>query len=300
MMPLLVFFLLWYAFFVRNNPRIYNKLDGKIGTIMFWLIALTVFPAFIPGVLGAMFGLTVAALAILAAFSPIIIPAVIIGRILGFGKNKHKKGKTVKYDTKERNMSTGLTKSVPKRRKIVRKFNKKYDLNLTEEEINKIVDASYMSFAWEKEIKDMDEDYDSVFEWYNSMTNWLRAYLKAFPIHTVSSDFARQKEIVVETFDQLLLEVQPSSYSSLEECIEDINNKYFCALDETTFMMIFRLLQVSGKYHKLPTSNLIRHETDIDRLKRKYDETSDADVKADATPSGSASSDLMRMRRMGR
>ena len=140
MMPILVFFLIWYAAFGRNNPRIYNKLDGKIGTIVFWLVALTVLPSFIPGVLGAMFGLTIAAIAILAAFSPIIIPAVIVGRM-------NKKGKKITYAPEERNMSTGLTKSVPKRRKIVKKFNKIYGLNLTDDEINKMVDASYMSFA---------------------------------------------------------------------------------------------------------------------------------------------------------
>ena len=298
MMPILVIFLVWYAIFGRNNPNTYSKIDGKLGKIIFWLVVLTVFPAFIPGVLGAMFGLTVAALAILAAFSPIIIPAVIIGKLLGGGKKKHKKGSTV-YAPEERKMTTGLTKSVPKRRKIIRKFNKKYDLNLTEDEINKIVDASYMSFAWEKEIRDMNEDYDNVFEWYNSMTNWLRAYLKSFPVHTVSSDFARQKEIVMETFDQLLNEVKPSSYSSLEECIEDINNKYFCVLDETTFMMMYRFLQACGKNHKLPNSSLIKHESDIDILKKKYDQTANANVYADnISASESASSDLMRMRRM--
>lgn len=295
-MPILVLFLLWYAFIGRNNPRIYNKLDGKIGTIMFWLITLTVFPSFIPGVLGAMFGLTIAALVLLLVFSPVIVPAVFLGKMLDFGKNK--KGKTVKYNPEERNMSTGLTKSVPKRRKIVKRFNKIYGLNLTDDEINKIVDASYMSFAWEKEIKDMNGDYDNVYEWYNSMTNWLRAYLKAFPVHTVSSDFARQKEIVVATFDQLLKEVNPSSYPSLEECIYDINNKYYCVLDETTFMMMYRLLQASGKYHKLPTSNLIRHESDIDRLKKKYDDTADADVYSKMTASENATNDLIRMRRM--
>ena len=297
MMPILVIFLIWYFAFGRNNPKTYNKLDGKLGPIIFWLVALTIFPSFIPGVLGAMFGLTIAAIAILAAFSPVLVPAIIIANLLGKG-NKKKKGKRTTYTPEQRYMSTGLTKSVPKRRKIVKKFNKMYELNLTDEEINKIVDASYMSFAWEKEIKDMDGDYDNIFEWYNSMTNWLRAYLKAFPVHTVSSDFARQKDICVETFDQLLKEVNPSSYSSLEECIYDINNKYYCVLDETTFMMLFRLLQASGRSHKLPTSSLIKHESDIDMLKRKYDQTENADVYSGATASDNASFDLDRMRRM--
>ncbi len=297
MMPFLVFFLMWYGVFGRNNPRFYNKLDGKIGKIVFWLVALTILPSFIPGVLGAMFGLTIAAIAIVAAFSPIWVPALFIGKALGLGKN-NKRNKKVVYAPEERHMSTGLTKSVPKRRKIVRKFNKIYGLNLTEDEINKIVDASYMSFAWEKEIKDMDGDYDSVYEWYNSMTNWLRAYLKAFPVHTVSSDFTRQKEIVVETFDQLLKEVNPASYASLEECIYDINNKYYCVLDETTFMMMYRLLEICGRKHKLPNSSLIRHESDIDRLKKKYDETANADVYSKMTASENATNDLIRMRGM--
>ncbi len=289
-MPLLVFFLIWYFVVGRQNPRIYNKIERWIKPIVIGLILVT----FAPGLFGgaaAIFGLSIALLALL---SPLLVPIVIFSAVFG---GKKKKARKVQVND-EPQMSTGLSKSIPKRRKIVKKFNKVYGLNLTEDEINKMVDASYMSFAWEKEIKDMDGDYDNVYEWYNSMTNWLRAYLKAFPVHTVSSDFARQKEIVVETFDQLLREINPESYTSLEECIYDINNKYYCVLDETTFMMMYRLLQASGRYHKLPTSNLIRHESDIDRLKKKYDETANADVYSKMTASENAANDLIRMRGM--
>lgn len=289
-MPLLVFFIIWYCVVGRKNPRIFNKIERWIKPIVIGLILLTFFPGIYGGI-SAILGLSIALLAIL---SPIIVPVAIISAIFG---RKNKKARKVQIK-EEPQFVTGLTKSIPKRRKIVKKFNKIYDLNLTDDEINKIVDASYMSFAWEKEIKDMDEDYDSIYEWYNSMNNWLRAYLKAFPVHTVSSDFTRQKEIVLETFDQLLTEVQPSTYPSLEDCIYDINNKYYCVLDETTFMMMYRFLQACGREHKLPTSSLIRNESDIDRLKKKYDETANADVYGGASPSFSASSDLSRMRRM--
>ncbi len=289
-MPLLVFFLVWYFAVGRKNPMIFNKIERWIKPIVIGLILLTFFPGIYGGI-GAILGLSIALLAVL---SPIIVPVAIISAIFG---NKNKKARKI-HVKEEPQMFTGLTKSVPKRRKIVKKFNKIYGLNLTDDEINKIVDASYMSFAWEKEIKDMDEDYDNVYEWYNSMTNWLRAYLKAFPVHTVSSDFTRQKEIVMETFDQLLTEVKPSTYPSLEDCIYDINNKYYCVLDETTFMMMYRFLQACGRDHKLPTSSLIRNESDIDRLKKKYDETANADVYSKMTASENASNDLIRMRRM--
>ena len=289
-MPLLIFFLIWYFVVGRQNPRIYNKIERWIKPIVIGLILVTFAPGLFGGV-AAIFGLSIALLALL---SPLLVPIVIFSAIFGCKKKKARKVQV----NDEPQMSTGLSKSIPKRRKIVKKFNKIYGLNLTDDEINKIVDASYMSFAWEKEIKDMDGDYDNVYEWYNSMTNWLRAYLKAFPVHTVSSDFARQKEIVVETFDQLLREINPESYTSLEECIYDINNKYYCVLDETTFMMMYRLLQASGRYHKLPTSNLIRYESDIDRLKKKYDETANADVYSKMTASENAANDLIRMRGM--
>lgn len=292
-MPLLVIFLIWYFVVGRNNPRIYNFLEGKLKTIITFLMVITFAPVFIGG-LGGLFGLTVGLFALIISLFPFILPIMIIRAVLG--KGKHKKNKRSKVRDEEY-LNTGLTKSVPKRRKIVKKFNKKFGLSLTEEEINRIVDASYMSFAWEKEIKDMEADYDSVYEWYKGMTNWLRAYLKAFPVHTVSSDFTRQKEVCIDTFDQLLTEIRPTLYSYIEECIEDINNKYYCMLDENTFMILYRFLQANGKNHKLPTSTLYKNESDIDILKKKYDQTADANFNEQSS-SERAASDLARMRMM--
>lgn len=294
-MPLLVIFLIWYFVVGRNNPRIYNFLEGKLKTIITFLMIITFAPVFIGGI-GGLIGLSVGLVALLASIFPFLLPIFIIRAVLGKDKNKHKRNKKSRVRDEEY-LNTGLAKSVPKRRKIVKKFNKRFDLNLTEDEINRIVDASYMSFAWEKEIKDMDADYDSVYEWYKGMTNWLRAYLKAFPVHTVSSDFTRQKEVCIDTFDQLLTEINPSLYSSIEECIEDINNKYYCMLDENTFMILYRFLQANGKNHKLPTSTLYKNESDIDILKKKYDQTADANFNEQSS-SERAASDLARMRMM--
>ena len=48
-----------------------------------------------------------------------------------------------------------LPKPVVKRKKIIANFNEKYDLNLTEEQIKRIADASYLSFAWKQEVEAM-------------------------------------------------------------------------------------------------------------------------------------------------
>lgn len=173
---------------------------------------------------------------------------------------------------------TGLTKSFPKRRKIVEKFNKKYGLNLRPEEIERIVDASYMSYSWEREICDMDDDYQIIAEWFTTDTSWLRAYLRVFSIQTVSSDFGMQKDICLSAFGQIFEEIDPANCASVEECIYKINNRYMTAFDETTFMIAYRFLQANGYKVVLPGQNLVRNKSDIENLMDKYDGATDANV----------------------
>ncbi|MBO5509760.1 MAG: hypothetical protein J5962_04795 [Lachnospiraceae bacterium] len=290
-MGFFVMFLIWYNLFGKSNPRIYRAIEGKIDKIFGAVILFSIFSSVLPGIGGIAIGLFV----LLLMFSPIFVIGWIISKLLGGGKNKgntqdnwnsyykQSVGGNDPYKNSAYNRSsgkktsikpslTGLTKSVPKRRKIIERFNKKYNLNLTPSEIDRIVDSSYVSFSWEREIYDMDTDLNSVYEWYNSETNWLRAYLRVFPVQTVSSDFQRQHEICVEVFDQIFKEIKPSTYPSTEACIEAINNKYFTSFDDTTFMIAYNFLERNGRPHDLPRADVMRAESELDKLMSKYDE----------------------------
>lgn len=275
-MPLLVFFLIWYFGFARNNPNTYKKIDGKVGKIITALILFSVFGSFIP----SFFGLSIALIVLLVTFSPVIIFFSIIAKLFGIGKNKNKGYKDSSVlgavSSAKANVATGLTRSVPKRKKILKKFNKKYGLNLLDEEIDRIVDASYLYLAWEKEIYDMQNNYDTISQWYVGNTGWLRAYMKVFPVHTISSDFARQREICLETFTQIFDEINPGSFGTVEDCIEAINNEYFSSFDETTFMVVYRFLEGASKKYNLPSLGIIRNESELDKLRKKYDRSVDA------------------------
>lgn len=263
-----------YNLFLKDNPERFWNFEKNIGKIIGILILASVVSSLIPTLLAASFGLI-----------PLIIFIKILSGIFGTDSNKKNEkyreeyreysGQTAnKSDKKRGNRSegkTGLTRSVPKRRKIVEKFNKKYGLNLTETEIERIVDASYTSYNWEKEIYDMQEEYYSQYEWFNSDTNWLRAYLKVFPIQSVSSDFARQRYICLDVFEQIFTEVGIEQYSNVDECIDAINNKYMTFFDENTFMIAYRFLEANGRSFKLPGMDVIRNESDLDRLMNKYD-----------------------------
>lgn len=167
---------------------------------------------------------------------------------------------------------TGLTKAVPKRRKIIQKFNQKYDLYLTDEEINRIVDASYMSNCWEREILDMDQKYDTISQWYRGDSAWLRAYLHAFPVQNVTSDFESQRSICLDTFYQVFSEIDPGKYESVESCVREINHRFMTNFDDITFSVAHRFLADNGYKFELPNFDVRGVKSDIDRLKDKYDQ----------------------------
>lgn len=279
-MALLILFLIWYGTFGRNNPKIYRALEDKIGKIVTAFIIFSIATSIIPGVLGvSVIGITLLS----TAFVPLAIMYFIFRTLLGGRKKKDKyeygspnaqaygepwyTGKSGKSTT-----FTGLTRAVPKRRKIVKKFNDKYKLSLTEREIDRIVDASYLTFAWEKEISDMDRSYESIYEWYRGDTGWLRAYLKAFPVQSVSSDFAMQRKICLESFAEIFDEIDIASFATIDECVDAINNKFIMFFDETIFMVAYRFLEENGRKYDMPNSGILRSESELDRLKHKYDE----------------------------
>lgn len=277
-MGIIVMFLIWYNIWGKSNPRVYHKVSPNISKILPALFVVSILfsmsaPLFIGTfvvllVFGLMFG----------------FPAFIIWSLLkafGIGKKREQRNDFAYYQryyqapAPVRGVSTtvtGLTKSVPKRRKIIEKFNKKHDLNLTDEEITRIVDASYMSNCWECEIFEMDMDYKSIMQWYRSDTGWLRAYLHAFPIQSVSSDFEMQHKICLESFDTIIGQIHPEKFSSVEECVRAINDTYFTAFDETTFMIAYRFLEANNIKYQLPHMDLVRSDSVLEQLKSKYDQ----------------------------
>lgn len=276
-MPLLFIFFLWYGIYGRNNPRIYAKLHDKFGLIVFLLFLISGFSGF-----SSAFGFLLAISIVIAAFgAPIWLVAWLIAKS-SKGKARQKQNDYDYYKQHYNQASTvntgttvtGLTRAVPKRRKIIQKFNQKYDLYLTDEEINRIVDASYMSNCWEREILDMDQKYDTISQWYRGDSAWLRAYLHAFPVQNVTSDFESQRSICLDTFYQIFAEIDPGKYESVESCVREINQRFMTNFDDITFSIAHRFLADNGYSFSLPRYDMHGAKSDIDRLKDKYDRES--------------------------
>lgn len=285
-MALLIIFIIWYNIWGRSNPKTYRSIESKLPKIFGTLIAISVFSSLIPHFLFASLGILLVLLGIGGVtVGPVIALVWMIRKMLGKDTKPGKRDdytyyrETYQTNEKQKGMGvtvTGLSRSVPKRRKIIQKFSRKYALNLTEKEVDRIVDASYMSNCWEREIYDMSKNYDTVYQWYSGETGWLRAYLRAFPIQSVSSDFEMQRNICVDSFDQIFREADPGGYTTIDECVDAINNRFLTAFDETTFMIAFRFLEQNGRHYPLPHLGVIRNESPLEQLKRKYDEAEEA------------------------
>lgn len=277
-MGIIVMFLIWYNIWGKSNPRVYRSVKTNSSKIIPIIVVM--------GILFSMTGpLFIGTFVVLLVFGIMFgLPAFIIWSLLkafGIGKKREQRNDYAYYQryyqapAPVKGISTtvtGLTKSVPKRRKIIEKFNKKHSLNLTDEEIDRIVDASYMSNCWECEIYEMDIDYKSIMQWYRSDTGWLRAYLHAFPVQSVSSDFEMQHKIVLESFDTIFGQIHPEKYASVDDCVRAINDTYFTLFDETTFMIAYRFLEANNIKYPMPHVDLVRSDSVLDQLKAKYDQ----------------------------
>lgn len=163
-----------------------------------------------------------------------------------------------------------LPKPVVKRKKIIASFDQKYNLNLTEEQIKRIADASYLSFAWKQEVEAMVTKYDAVYQWFQGNTAYLRAYLYVFPVQDVTSDFTQQQQICLDSFEEVFAYADSFRELNIDEKIEMINRKYFTNFDEVTYMIAFRFLEANGYHHKMDKVSLNCNEDNIDDLLKKY------------------------------
>lgn len=155
--------------------------------------------------------------------------------------------------------------------RIIRKFNERFALHLTDEEIEKIVNGSFQSKEWAKEIEAMKKNYAIEGEWYSGDTDWLRAYLKAFNVQNVSSDFELQHDICVQNFNEVFESTDIESFGSVDECVEYINNRYYTNFNDSSFMVAYRFLEENGKRYKLPSMGIIKASSEMDELAAKYD-----------------------------
>lgn len=85
-----------------------------------------------------------------------------------------------------------LSESEQTRLSIVNLFYLRYQLNLSDKQIEQIVTASYTSYYWAREVFDMSKDYTGVRIWVSGETDWLRIYLYAYPSMNIISDFKAQ------------------------------------------------------------------------------------------------------------
>ena len=177
--------------------------------------------------------------------------------------------------------SSILPKASGRRTKIVNKFNEQYNLYLTEEQIRNIVAASYMSNAWKQEVEAMYTKYDSVYQWLVGDTAYLRAYLRAFAVQDVTSDFRQQQQIVTDSFEEIFQYSDTISGLSLERRIDMINSKFLTNFDDITYMIAYRYLEAMGYHHELEKTQLNRIDGTFDDLVAKYDNMSTESVDAD-------------------
>lgn len=163
-----------------------------------------------------------------------------------------------------------LPKSEVGRKAIVSKFNKKYHLALSEQDMNSMVSASYISLEWASEIYSMTIDYNSHYEWLGQGNSWLRIYLYVFKEQQISSVFSKQEEIVFQSFDTIFSEMCTDDKLPTEVIIQNINNRFLTIFDETTFAFAMNYMESKGKRYKYGSPVLTRMHSDIDDLAHKY------------------------------
>ncbi len=163
-----------------------------------------------------------------------------------------------------------LPSSPKKRRKIVAAFNEKYDLYLTDEQIDNIVNASYFSAAWHKEVVDMNKKYVTVHQWINGPLGWLRTYIYAFHVQDITSDLYQQERIVIYAFDQIFAYLDALGPMSMANRIRLANQKFFTDFDDITFMHAYNFLNSKGIHYELKTDDISKSFDPVDDLVEKY------------------------------
>ena len=178
-----------------------------------------------------------------------------------YSKN-NAKDDTVKYDP--------LPKAIRKRKKIIHDFNDKYNLCLTDSQIQNITNSSYMSEIWNREVQSMNQKYNVVYEWFPGRTQWLRVYMYVFHVQEITSDIRQQETIAAYAFEEVFRFFDTLPSMTMAEKIDRINSEFFTSFDDATFMIAYRFLESRGLKHNLGGPDVIKDEDNIDELLKKY------------------------------
>ena len=263
-MGIVAVLIIWYFIAGRNNPKTFKKLKDKKGSIIAALVLISVFSGALPGLLG-----------ISIALGSVALPIYIVYKVfqsIFFPHSKEEKKKVQKKRDSVIPKDEQLPNAVPKRYKIVEKFNKKYDLTLTDSQIQTIVESSYVSPDWELFIHSMTKEYSTIHQWYKApLGDWLRVYVKVFNVQTISSDMEQQKRICIDSFDEIFRSSDLSQYNTPAWDIRKINNKFMTNFDDISFMMAYRFLESNGRKYNLGKVEVLKADEELAGLKNKYD-----------------------------
>ena len=164
----------------------------------------------------------------------------------------------------------GLPRSPKSRFKTLQKMNKLYGLMLNGRQIESIVNASYASRGWAKELKAMERIYASPYEWTQAGDSWLRIYLYAFSIMDIIPDYKLQEDVVVRAFDEAFTYGCGNGDLPLEVVVQNINSKFLTRFDELTFLKAVEYMKTKGKSYRFATSVMDTVNTVMEDLEEKY------------------------------
>ena len=199
-------------------------------------------------------------------FVPFQIFKKITGKLFGVVEQEDEPVRNKSY--KQQQM---LPAEEVERAKIVFKFNERYQLCLTDDNVRTIVNSSYHSNLWQKEITAMREEYHSIVEWIQSGNSCLRIYLRVFNVMEISSDSQFQQSICIRSFDEVFSYMSKQQYQTVPECIRGINDHFLTNFDDVTFMMAYRILQSQGRQYTLPSGSTLVVDSELDEMQKKYD-----------------------------
>ena len=205
------------------------------------------------------FGKTVSQVALLVSVQ-IILYFVVVLMLRRTSKQRIRRGGDASLDAQ---------RSV--RARIVSEFIDKYGIPLEKKQVWNMVDASYGSPRWEKEIAAMDVNYKSISEYYSGGEEWLRLYLLTFKSIQIykDPDMQYQRRIVIDAFCQIISEPL-SEQITIDECVRKLNQKYFAVFDEELLLAVCRYMKRNRYDVRLPEHANVRYVSDIEKLVAKY------------------------------
>ena len=172
-----------------------------------------------------------------------------------------------------------LPDSSYKREDIIIAFSNRYSVGISDEDRQAIVDATYYSNDWERELEAMTNDYANLGMWYTKDDKkmcWLRVYLAAFPVKEISSDIDEQYSITVEKhFINLYKAICKRDFLTNEEIIKYINETFLLNFDKNSFAVWKAYMKDNDFIIKLKNEGQVGFDTDINKLMRNYSDNDD-------------------------